>query len=93
VVKSGIVMRQDNGYRTYSEGTNKNVFLKGIDKKDFQGIDSSYEAAFPDFFHPNTSAWWENEISQFYKSKVQFDGLWLDRNGPSNACDGPCVEK
>jgi len=70
------------------------VFLKALDKNEiFQGRGWANEVAFPDFTNPNTSDWWQYELTQFHKELVEFDGLWLDMNEPSNFCNGPCVEK
>ena len=41
----------------------------------------------PDFTHPNVDQYWTGQISQFH-SNVQFDGLWIDMNEPSNFVDG-----
>jgi lysosomal alpha-glucosidase len=49
-------------------------------------------AVFPDFFHPNTPAWWLNELTEFHQKEVAFDGLWLDMNEAANFCDGACVD-
>lgn len=32
--------------------------------------------AFPDFFKPETSGWWNTQLKGFH-SQVQFDGVWL----------------
>ena len=39
--------------------------------------------AFPDFTHPKIYGYWENEIRKFHQT-VEFDGLWIDMNEPSN---------
>ena len=44
-------------------------------------------AVWPEFTHPNVDHYWTAQISQFH-SKVQFDGLWIDMNEPSNFVDG-----
>ena len=59
----------------------------------FQGRVWPNDAVFPDFFHPNTSAWWGNELTQFQQKLVWFDGLWLDMNEAANFCNGPCHER
>ena len=94
ILDAAIAYRQNDGYRTFTEGRDKNVFLKALDKNEiFQGRAWPNEVAFPDFTNPNTSEWWQYELTQFYKELVEFDGLWLDMNEPSNFCNGPCVEK
>jgi len=44
---------------------------------------------FPDFFHPNASEYWGTMMYDLYK-KVNFTGMWLDMNEPSNFCHGEC---
>jgi len=44
---------------------------------------------FPDFLHPNASAYWLDQLIAFH-SVLAFDGVWLDMNEPSNFCDGDC---
>lgn len=44
---------------------------------------------FPDFLHPNASAYWLDQLTAFH-SVLKFDGVWLDMNEPSNFCDGDC---
>jgi alpha-glucosidase (family GH31 glycosyl hydrolase) len=68
--------------------------LKALDRNEiFYGRGWPNEVAFPDFTNPNTSDWWQYELTQFHKEMVEFDGLWLDMNEFSNFCNGPCVEK
>ena len=45
---------------------------------------------FPDFFHPNATDWWADQIAQFYAVGPEFDGLWVDMNEPSNFCNAQC---
>lgn len=44
---------------------------------------------FPDFFHPNASAYWLLQLEKWHEV-VDYDGVWLDMNEPSNFCDGEC---
>ena len=32
--------------------------------------------AFPDWFHPNTTNWWQS-LAQEFHDKIKFDGMWL----------------
>ncbi|XP_068225861.1 sucrase-isomaltase, intestinal-like [Palaemon carinicauda] len=38
---------------------------------------------FPDFFKPETKAWWANELAIFHET-VNYDAIWIDMNEPSN---------
>ncbi|KAI5273968.1 putative Maltase-Glucoamylase 2 [Manis pentadactyla] len=50
--------------------------------------------AFPDFLRDSTAAWWKKEIEELYRNprepekSLQFDGLWIDMNEPSNFVNG-----
>ena len=39
--------------------------------------------AFPDFLKPITADWWKSQIHNFH-DELEFDGLWIDMNEPSN---------
>jgi len=43
--------------------------------------------AFPDFTYSRTQVYWEKMLSQF-RDLVEYDGLWIDMNEPSNELDG-----
>lgn len=47
---------------------------------------------FPDWFNPNTQAYWNGEFDRFFNHKdgVDIDGLWIDMNEASNFCTWPC---
>ena len=45
-------------------------------------------AAYPDFFHPNASKWWTNEVTKFHDDLIPFNGLWIDMNEPSSFSAG-----
>lgn len=44
-------------------------------------------AVFVDFFHPEASRFWHEQLAKFHKYVLPFDGLWLDMNEPSSTCD------
>ncbi|XP_071510130.1 lysosomal alpha-glucosidase-like isoform X1 [Diadema antillarum] len=74
-------------YPPYDTGITDNVFIKTEDGKVFIGQVWPGDTAFPDWFHPNTSSWWET-LAQKFHDTVDFDGMWLDMNEPSNFIDG-----
>lgn len=49
---------------------------------------------FPDWFNPDTQAYWNGEFQRFFdeKSGVNIDGLWIDMNEASNFCPWPCKD-
>lgn len=65
ILDAGIAARGMKGYSSYDKGVEMDVFLKQKSGQTFIGQVWPNEAAFPDFFHPNTSKWWSNELSEF----------------------------
>jgi alpha-glucosidase (family GH31 glycosyl hydrolase) len=89
IIDAGIAKRK--GYEAYEDGLNQDVFIKTDAGDVFTGQVWPDDAAFPDWFAPNTAAWWSKWLSDF-QSKVAFDGLWQDMNEASNFCSGVCYE-
>ena len=46
---------------------------------------------FPDYTAPRTQLWWIEQIQEFHE-RLQWDGLWIDMNEPSNFVAGDEVE-
>ncbi|ETV78512.1 hypothetical protein H257_08029 [Aphanomyces astaci] len=71
------------------------AYVDGLDQRVFMADESNSslevgrvwpgDVAFPDFFHPNASIYWEAQLRRYYKS-VAYDGIWLDMNEPSSFC-------
>lgn len=73
----------------YDEGIKRNVFVKNANGSTFIGKVWPGATAFVDFFSPNASSYWSDQLSKLY-AKVQFSGVWLDMNELANFCDGAC---
>jgi alpha-glucosidase len=59
IVDAAIAWRP--GYSTFDQGAAMNVYLTMPGSSvPFEGRVWPNEAVFPDFYHPNTSIWWEN---------------------------------
>lgn len=47
------------------------------------------QAYFPDFFHPNATAYWIEMWNHFADSYgIDFDGIWIDMNEATTHCNG-----
>ncbi|OQR94692.1 lysosomal alpha-glucosidase [Achlya hypogyna] len=85
IVDAGISNQYDD-YVSYDEGLEMDVYMKdpaneGIEEnKVWPGM-----VAFPDFFHPNATKYWKQQLARYYKT-VAYDGIWLDMNEPSSFC-------
>ncbi|KAG1696093.1 Maltase-glucoamylase, intestinal [Nymphon striatum] len=84
-------------YKPYNTGAAKDVFIKWPKKyvpeeihnltggKNFMlgYVWPKGKTAFPDYFKNETKTWWIDTIVDFHNI-LQFDGLWIDMNEPSN---------
>ncbi|XP_066934983.1 lysosomal alpha-glucosidase-like [Clytia hemisphaerica] len=75
-------------YKPYDDGISMDIFVKDINGKPLQGVVWPGHTVFPDFFNPNASVYWYNQIKNFYDNTIKFDGLWIDMNEPSNFVRG-----
>ncbi|KAK4631379.1 putative alpha/beta-glucosidase agdC [Fulvia fulva] len=65
---------RDNGYFVYKNGTvYRGVVWPGV-------------TAFPDWFHPDTQEYWNNEFLDFFNAEdgLDIDALWIDMNEAAN---------
>ena len=71
--------------KSYWEGMEMDVFMKDSHGKRYVGEVWPGLVHFIDFFHPNASVYLHKQLSSF---PVDFDGLWIDMNEPSNFLTG-----
>lgn len=79
-------------YGAYQRGTADDIFLKRDNGSEWIGVVWPGVAVFPDWFHPGTQDYWNNEFAIAFSSEgINIDGLWIDMNEPSNfPCNFPC---
>ena len=73
----------------YNEGKERGVFVKDASGQELRGESHPGSITYVDFFNPNANKYWQDMLSNLYR-KVQFAGIWLDKNEYANSCDGPC---
>lgn len=78
----------------YDNGSQKDVFLKASNGSDFIGVVWPGPTVFPDWFHPNTQPYWNDEFANFFNAEtgLDIDALWIDMNEAANFCDFPCAD-
>jgi alpha-glucosidase len=78
----------------FHDGVAKDVFLKEDNGTLYTGVVWPGPVHFPDWFHPNSQAFWDQQFDTFFNadSGVDIDGLWIDMNEASNFCDYPCPD-
>ncbi|KAK4032344.1 glycosyl hydrolases family 31-domain-containing protein [Parachaetomium inaequale] len=87
-------IRQLDNYGVYKRGAEQGAFLRASDGSYYRGLQWPGEVVWPDWFAPNTQAWWNGEIQSFYdpSTGIDVDGLWTDMNEASNMCpDTNCL--
>ncbi|XP_054582612.1 putative maltase-glucoamylase-like protein FLJ16351 [Eptesicus fuscus] len=95
LVLNPAISGNETEYLPFTTGQKNNVFIKWPDSNDIVWGEL-YEAhiAYPDFLRNSTAAWWKEKIKELYsnpqepKKSLKFDGLWIDKNEPSNSVDG-----
>ena len=73
----------------YNEGRKRGVFVQDGNGNELHGRVWPGNTTFVDFFHPNSTKYWEEMLDMLYQ-KVKFSGIWLDMNEYANFCDGAC---
>ncbi|KAI9932221.1 hypothetical protein ASPWEDRAFT_110472 [Aspergillus wentii DTO 134E9] len=78
----------------YNKGVEKDVFLKTENGSIYKGVVWPGVTAFPDWFHPDVSEYWNGEFDYFFNADtgVDIDGLWIDMNEAANFCPYPCKD-
>lgn len=88
IVDPGISSTQPRGsYAAYDDGLAMGILVNSSNGETFIGKVWPGLTAFPDFSYSVTQDYWDNMLTQF-RSLVEFDGLWIDMNEPSNEFDG-----
>ncbi|XP_035038068.2 lysosomal alpha-glucosidase isoform X3 [Hippoglossus stenolepis] len=88
ILDPGISSTQPEGsYWPFDEGLKRGVFIKDAEGKTLIGKVWPGLTAYPDFSDDVTHEWWYENLQRFH-DQVQFDGLWIDMNEPSNFLDG-----
>ncbi|EER26892.1 Glycosyl hydrolases family 31 protein [Coccidioides posadasii C735 delta SOWgp] len=82
----------DNG--AFERGMEQDVFLKLNNGSIYKGVVWPGETAYPDWFHPNTQEYWNNEFELFFNpdTGIDVDALGIDMNEAANFCDWPCED-
>lgn len=73
---------------SFRRGDALDVFVKGVYGERYaHKFAAGHWSVFVDFFHPNASAFWHDQLDDFREKLLPFDGIWLERNEPSSTCD------
>ncbi|KAF4037503.1 Glycosyl hydrolases family 31 [Phytophthora infestans] len=80
------ISEHTNDY-AYTQGLSMDIFIRDVSGKPYLGQVWPGPTFFPDFFHPNATSYWSEQIQLMYKS-FTFEGLWIDMNELANFCPG-----
>jgi len=73
-------IKVEPGYWVYDQGTEKDVWVKTANGKEYHGEVWPGLCAFPDFTRPEVRSWWAGLVRDFVSSGI--DGVWIDMNEP-----------
>ncbi|KAK3213510.1 hypothetical protein GRF29_28g146154 [Pseudopithomyces chartarum] len=81
-------------YEAYNEGVDRDIFQKLPNGEIYVGAVWPGPAVFPDWFHPNTQGYWNDQFLSFFdpETGVDIDALWIDMNEAANFCPYPCSD-
>ena len=81
IIDIGIPKNTTDKY--YNKGMEMDLFIKSnYTGEPLVNIVWPGKCVFPDWFHPNTTLYWHEGLSEI-NSKLDLDGIWLDMNEPS----------
>jgi alpha-glucosidase (family GH31 glycosyl hydrolase) len=88
IIDPGIYAGKDHSpYSAQIDGLADKIFVRDLTGENyFVGIVWPGVVYFPDWFAQNTTSYWVNQLTTFYKA-VPYDGLWIDMNEVSNFAD------
>ncbi|KAK6843658.1 Alpha-glucosidase [Apiospora arundinis] len=81
-------------YPAFDKGVQMDVFLKTPNAEYFRGVVWPGVTVFPDWLHPNASAYWDEQIRDAFNPQtgIDIDGIWIDMNEPASMCRYPCLD-
>lgn len=81
-------------YDAYNEGVERDIFQKLPNGEIYVGAVWPGPTVFPDWFHPNTQGYWNDQFLSFFdpETGVDIDALWIDMNEAANFCPYPCSD-
>ncbi|KAJ2884548.1 hypothetical protein IWW38_005417, partial [Coemansia aciculifera] len=89
VLISDPAIQYNRSYDVYVRGHEQDVFIKNADGSEFIGQVWPGYTVFPDWFAPNTTDWWSDELKRYF-DQLPFDGMWIDMNEAASFCTGSC---
>ena len=80
-----------DAYGTYDRGHDLNAFMLTNDgSEEYIGAVWPGYTVFPDWYSNGTQEWWTNEMVEFHRNNLSFDGIWIDMSEVSSFCVGSC---
>ena len=77
IIDPGIMVQE--GYDAYTQGVEKDLFIKDLSGGYYLGQVWPGPTYFPDFLHPSAQDYWTAQLKSFW-NMAQPDGIWIDMN-------------
>jgi len=71
----------DSTYESYTDGLNKDVFIKNADGSNFETEIPPLRCYLPDYTNPKTRSWWIDKMKWMRQNGI--NGYWNDMNEPA----------
>lgn len=78
-----------DAYSVYTDGHNRDVFMKNPDGTEYIGEVWPGYTVFPDWIAPESVSWWTDSFVDWH-NKIPTDGVWIDMSEVSSFCVGSC---
>ncbi len=80
IANIGPCVKVDTSSTAYTTGVTDGIFLQNVTGQTLYGKNRKVGSChYPDFFNPDTNAYWLDMLSSLY-SVFNFSGIWLDDN-------------
>jgi len=91
MVDPATAYQPDGNYGAFNDGVQQDIFLKNSSGDLYIGVVWPGPTVFPDWFHPQSQAYWSGQFSSFFSAEtgVDIDYLWIDMNEAANFCNYP----
>lgn len=89
MVDPAVAYQPNMGYGAFDAGVQQDVFLKVANGSLYNGVVWPGPTVFPDWFHPDSQAYWSGQFDSFFSAEtgLDIDYLWIDMNEASNFCN------
>ncbi|KAL1304342.1 hypothetical protein AAFC00_000741 [Neodothiora populina] len=80
---------ETDAYSVYTDGHERDVFMKNPDSSEYIGSVWPGYTVFPDWISEDAVSWWVDSFVDWHR-RIPIDGAWIDMSEVSSFCVGSC---